>query len=488
MAGQITRRQLLKRAALAGSALTVPFIYRRYAHAAGEIAPVVVEKFRASLKGWLIIPGDKNYDLARRIYTWNASTEKRPALIVKCTNGDDVMRSVDFAHGHNLLTAVRCGGHSLLGLSTCDGGLIVDVSPMKGVGIDNVQGTVQAGAGLLAQELVAALSPRGMAPVLGECPTVGISGLTLGGGLGWLSGKYGAACDNLISATIITADGRTVTATAERNIDLFWAIRGGGGNFGIATSFQYRVHPVSEVLAGGIKFQFPLAREVLRFYRDFMATAPDELQALIYLTEIGERSLNVIVCYSGDVREGEKVVRPLRSFGQPMRDTVQRRQYVETFTMPLYDEFPVGPFNAGRNCYLERLSDEAIDVVLEQFAKAPQPGSALGLDHYMHGAVCRVARDATAFELRAPGALHIWIESDWQDPRRANESTAWVNGSWGALQRFSGERIYANYLSAVGENWVRAAYGSNYARLAEIKKKYDPTNFFRLNVNIKPTV
>jgi FAD/FMN-containing dehydrogenase len=482
-----TRRQFLKHSTAAGIALAVLNPRGRLGVGQGsELDSAVVKKFSASLKGRLVLPGDRFYDAARRVVTWNATTDRRPAMIAQCVHVEDVVRCVEFARRHDLLVAVRGGGHSTLGWGTCEGGLVIDVSPIKSLKIDPVRRRVRAGAGLVAQELVSAASQHGLAPVLGECPTVGISGLTLGGGLGWLSGMYGAACDNLLSADLVAADGRPLVASTTHNPDLFWAIRGGGGNFGIATAFEYRLHPVSEVLAGGIKFGFPNAREVLRAYRDFMASAPDELQALAYLPGVSDRSLNVIVCYSGDPKRGEELIRPLRALAGAVRDTVQRRPYEETFAMPLYHETPPTVFRAPKNCYLEQLSDAAIDAVLGQFAHAPQVGCTLGLDHYMHGAVCRVPRDSTAFELRVPGALHVWIAAGWDDPTLGNASIAWVNSTWQALEPFSGGRIYANFLSVEGEEAVKGAFGKNYSRLVAIKNKYDPTNFFKLNQNIRP--
>ncbi len=482
-----TRREFIKRSAAVGMAFAVSKPWARLGFGAGsKLDPAVVKKFGASFKGRLVLPGDRSYDAARRVAYWNATTDRRPAMIARCAHVEDVARTVDFARQHDLLIAVRSGGHSTLGWGTCEGGLVIDVSPIKKIKIDPVKGTVQAGAGLMDRELVSAAIQYGLAPVLGECPTVGISGLTLGGGLGWLSGKFGATCDNLLSADLVTADGRSVVASATQNPDLFWAIRGGGGNFGIATSLEYRLHPVTEVLCGEIKYRFTEAREVLRSYRDFMAGAPDELQAFAYLTGLRNRSVNVGVCYSGDPKRGEELTRPLRALASPVRDTVQRRPYGETFTMPLFYENRPAAFSAAKKCYFEQLSDAAIDVVLGQIALAPQVGCKLGLDHYMHGAVCRVARDSTAFELRAPGALHVWIASGWDDPMLASTSIAWVNSAWEALKPFSGGRIYANYLSVEGEEAVKGAFGKNYPKLVAIKNKYDPTNFFKLNQNIRP--
>jgi FAD/FMN-containing dehydrogenase len=334
--------------------------------------------------------------------------------------------------------------------------------------------------------MVSAAARYGLAPVLGECGTVGIAGLTLGGGLGWLSGRYGATCDNLLSVDLSTADSRAIIANEQSNPDLFWALRGGGGNFGVATSLQYRLQPVAQVLAGGFAFRFGEARHVLRSYREFMETAPDGLQALAYLAAGQERVVTVIVVYSGDLQEGERVVAKVRSFGAPMRDTVQRRALTETFSLQPHGESVPTAFSVNKTSYVLRLSDEAIDASLERFAACPA-GSTMGFDHYMHGQVCRVPPDATAFELRAPGALHVWISSGWNDPAAAATFMTWADDTWKTLQPYSGGRLYANYMSVEGDSAVRAVYGSNYSRLASIKKKYDPGNLFRLNPNIRPS-
>ena len=448
-----------------------------------EIDPGAIHQFRVSLLGQLILPADEEYERARRVEYWNPSTDKHPAMIARCVQADDVARCIDFARQHNLTVAVRSGGHSFLGWGTCEGGLIIDVSPMKEIAIDPNKRTARAGAGVVAQELEAAAGTYGLAPVLGECPTVGIAGLTLGGGLGWLSGKHGAICDNLLSANLINVDARSVLSSAESNVDLFWAIRGGGGNFGIATSFEYQLHPLNEVLAGVFTYPVQEARQVLRFYREFMAAAPDELQAVVSLSPRENGVVNVVFVYPGDLNAGNELVNRFRAFLTPTRDTVQRRPYTEMFPTPAGYVPPT--FSAIKGSYLEQLSDAPIDIAVECFAQAPS-GCALGFDHYVHGEVCRVARDATAFELRASGALHMWIMSTWDDPEAARTSMTWAENTWQLLQPYSGGRIFANYMSVEGEPAVKAVYGSNYARLRTIKTEYDPDNFLRRNQNVLP--
>ena len=479
-----TRREFLKRSAAVGMAFAVSKPWARLGSGVGsQLDPAVVKKFGASLKGQLVLPDDRSYDATRRVVFWNATTDKRPAIIARCADTEDVARCVDFARQHDLQVAVRSGGHSTLGWGTCAGGLVIDVSPMKKIKIDPVRRTAQAGPGLMVREVISAVGQYGLAPVLGACPTVGTSGLTLGGGLVDLSGRYGAACDNLLSAQLVTADGRTVIASATKNPELFWAIRGGGGNFGIATSLDHRLYAVPELLHGDITYRFIDARDVLRSFRDFMAGAPDKLEADAILTGLNDRAVIVHVSYSGDMEKGEKLIRPLRKLASAVRDTVHRSPYAE---MPAEDDNDQPAFTVGKYCYLEQLSDAALDATLAQFANASRVSCGLGLYHYMHGAICRIAEDSTAFELRAPGAVHVAIASSWHESTMADASTAWVNGTWEALKPFSGGRIYANYLSVDGEEAVKGAFGKNYSKLVTIKNKYDPTNFFKLNPNIRP--
>jgi len=448
-----------------------------------EIDPDAINKFRASLLGQLILPADQEYEQARQKAYWkNPTTDKHPAIIALCTREEDVARCVDFARQHNITVAVRSGGHSFLGWSTCDDGLIIDLSPMKNIVIDPNKRTARAAAGVLNHEIDVAAAKYGLAPVLGQCSTVGIAGLTLGGGLGWLSGKYGAVCDSLLSANLITVDARSVTASTESNSDLFWAIRGGGGNFGIATSFEYQLHPVSEVLAGWLTYPAQEARNLLRFHQEFMAAAPDELQAAAGL---GFGVVIVTFVYLGDLNAGNKLIDRFRTFMTPTRDTVQRRPYAEMFPPSGSGEFVPPAFTAIKGSYLEQLSDEVIDIVVESLAQAPA-GCGIAFDHYVHGEVSRVAPDSTAFELRAPGAFHIPIFSGWDDPADAVASMTWVENTWKLLQPYSGGRMYANYMSIEGEQAVKSAYGSNYARLRTIKTKYDPDNFLRRNPNVRP--
>ena len=481
-----TRRDFIRTTALTGASLALTGGCRSLRGSATASASDAAGSLRARLRGRLILPGDQGYDAARRTARWNPATEKHPAMIAQCESEDDVRRCIEFARRHELKLAVRSGGHSFLGWGTGDG-LVIDLSRMKGIALDPVQRTARVGAGVTAEEMLAAAAKYGLAPVLGECGSVG-AGLVLGGGLGWLSGKYGATCDNLLSARLITAGTDSAITDAASNEDLYWAIRGGGGNFGVVTSLEYRLHPVRDALAGGLAYPVSDARSVMRFFQDFMSDAPDELQALVYLSS--GAGLMVLLVHVGDFTAGERLVNQFRRFKAPERDWVQRRAYADTYTMPPYSDDTGQPcaFHAIRGTYLERLSHEAIDVVLARFAERP-PACEFGfdLDHYVHGEVCRVAPESTAFELRAPGALHVAFGAEWTAPERAEACTAWLDETWNQLQPYAGGRMYANYMSAEGEPAAKAAYGRNYARLASIKKRYDPDNVFRGNLNIQPS-
>jgi FAD/FMN-containing dehydrogenase len=484
-----SRRAFIKQAALAGGMLALmnscgPFKKLLKLPVGSDALKI----FRTSFHGHVTLPGDAAYEKLRRVLFWNPETDKRPAMIAQCKDEEDIIRCVDFAHQHRLEVAVRSGNHSFLGWGSTEGGMVIDLSKMKHIECDPVKQTVRVTAGNTSGEILGVTSRYGLAPVLGECSSVG-SGLVLGGGLGWLSGKYGATCDNLISARVISASGKTMLANESTNTDLFWAIRGGGGNFGVVTSFEYRLHPVREVLAGGLTYPISEARSMLQFFRDFMSAAPDELQTLAYLTSAGKGTFMVLFVYSGNLNEGEKLLATFRKFKNPTKDWVQRRPYSETYTMPPYSggEGESCPIHIIKGSYIERMSDDAIDLVLDRFAQPP-PGCEVGFDfdHYMHGEVCRVPPNSTAFELREAGAVHLAFGAEWKDPKDTVTCTNWINGTFEQLQKYSGGRIYSNYQSTEGKSVAKAVYETNYSRLVTIKKKYDPENFFRRNQNIQP--
>jgi FAD/FMN-containing dehydrogenase len=411
--------------------------------------------------------------------------DRRPALIARCAGAADVMAGVQFARAHNLLVSVRGGGHNVAGNAVCDGGLMLDLSPMQGIRVDPAGRTVRAEAGLTWRDFDRETQAFGLATTGGLFSTTGIAGLTLGGGLGWLNGLYGLACDNLLSADVVTADGRLLTASDTEHPDLFWGLRGGGGNFGVVTSFAYRLHPVGPVLAGLLFYPIAKAKEVFRFYREYMAESPDTFRADIGVLTApdGNLAVGMIPCYVGAVAEGERVIEPLRRLG-PVADLVRPMTYCEVQTM-LDEVLPPGRRNYWKSSFVPDLDDAAIETLIACGQAAPSPTSFLALEP-IHGAASRVPPEATAFPHRT-AHYSLLILAVWTDPAASVKHIRWARESWEALQPFAAGRVYVNYLSE-GEDRVQEAYGTNYDRLVALKNTYDPTNFWRCNQNIRPTV
>ncbi len=479
-----TRRKFIKQSALAAG--IIPLLYANGLSFKTSESPFdkdAINKFRRSINGRIILPSDTEYEVKRRVGMMNPKMDKHPALIVSCNNEEDILRSIDFARKHQLEIAVRSGNHSNMGWGSCDNGIVIDLSQMKGIAIDADKKTGVVTTGMNAAEILASTAPYGLAPVLGQCGTVG-SGILLGGGLGWLSGKYGATCDNLLSARVITADAQSIDTDSAANQDLYWAIRGGGGNFGIATSYRYRLHSVSEILGGKLTYPISKARSILRSFNEFMANAPDELQGDCRLTN---ETCHAEFVYSGDLEKGERLLEKFRQVNKPVDDSIKRRPFSEVYNM--YDpsaEAPC-PFRSTKGTYIEQMTEEVIDLVLEHLAKPPRSCSLVfNFSHYMHGEVCQVLPDATAFELRKAGALHLVFWVAWQDAEDTSSCMNWHNELFERLQAYSGGRIYSNYMSSPGGASAKAVYGSNLPRLARLKKKYDPENIFHLNQNILP--
>jgi hypothetical protein len=421
-------------------------------------------------------------------------------MIVRCAAPTDVARSVEFARSNELAIAVRAGGHSFCGDSFCDGGLVVDVSGMKKVAVNGDTCSALAGAGLTAGEFDQTTQPYGLATVLGECDSVGIAGYTLGGGLGRLMGKHGAGCDNLVSAELVDADGRSLRVSADENEDLFWAIQGAGANFGIVTSLEYRLHRSGHGLAGWLTYPIADLREVLTFLVDYMERVPDELDLVIdvgnpALMALGPRLdkpiVNLTVSYCGDLQQGEEAIKPLRAFRKNIADSIRPMSYFEM--QALFDLLPLTDFvSSGGSTVVEcgfvkRLAPDSIETIAGFLEDAP-PFVWFSLDHYLHGAVCRPAAAHSAFPLRQSG-YSSRIMSAWRETKYADISAEWVQRFNRALKPFAGGAMYLNYLTMeVADEGVRTAYGSNYARLAELKRRYDPTNFFNSNRNIQPAI
>jgi FAD/FMN-containing dehydrogenase len=455
----------------------------------------VDDGLRNAILGSVIGPEDDGYDEARSI--WNGAIDRRPACIARCTGVADVVAAVRFARERALPVSVRAGGHGVGGHALCDGGLVIDLSPMKGIRVDPATRTARAEAGVLWGELDRETQLFGLATVGGIVTHTGIAGLTLGGGIGWLMRKYGATVDNLLSADVVTAEGELVTASEDRNPDLFWGIRGGGGNFGIVTSFEYRLHPVGPiVLAGPVFHSLEDAPEVLRFYREFIAAAPDELTTIFELSvappasflpdEVhGKQVVMVGACYAGSADEGAKVLRPLKQFGRPLADLLEPKPY--TALQSMFDPMvPHGWHRYWKSVELPPLTDEAIDTLVRHAPAITSPKSYC-IVFQLGGALGRVGESETAFSQR-DAAHNVNVNAVWteEDPD-AERHVGWARDFFDALQPHAGTRVYVNFLGEEGDSRVRQAYGArNYERLVELKRAYDPTNLFRLNQNIAP--
>jgi FAD/FMN-containing dehydrogenase len=443
-----------------------------------------IETLKASLRGELLQPDNDGYDSARRV--WNGMIDRKPALIACCAGVADIINAVNFARTHHLLVSVRGGGHNVTGNSVCDGGIVIDLSRMKGIKVDPVKRTAWAEAGLTLGEFVRETQAFGLGTTVGTVTTTGLSGLTLGGGMGWLMGKYGLAIDNLLAVDLVTADGQMVRASASEHPDLFWGMRGGGGNFGIVTAFQFQLHPVGSLLAGMVVHPLSKAREVLRFYREYSRTAPDELTAYAALvtTPDGLPAIAIVLCYCGPLDEGERLVEPVRKFGPPLADHIGPMAYLDLNSM-LDAAFP-----AGRSCYekastLKALSDEAIEIIADYGAAFTSPFSMVVIQR-VHGAASRVGPTETAFAQR--GESYVMNMIALWDEGEANTHIGWARTFWMAVEPFATSGVYVNYLGNEGEERIRASYGANYSRLVTLKNAYDPTNLFRMNQNIKPTI
>lgn len=475
-----TRRDFIKDTAASVAVLAFGGRVRAFSQQTSNLDANAIRQFTNGFGGRIIVPTDPEYEVVRNA----GETDKHPAILAQCCNDQDVLRCIEFAHQKRLEVAVRSGNHSYSGWGTCEDGIVVDLSKLKGITVDPAKRRAVVSAGSTAGQILAATSAQGLAPVLGQCPSVG-SGLVLGGGLGWLSGKYGAACDNIVSVRIITADARSVVANSVTNPDLFWAIRGGGGNFGIVTSCEYQLHPLNGVLAGSLVYPIDRAASTLRLFREFMLSVPDELQADCFVTtrEAGAK-LNVV--YSGSLEKGEQLLRSVRRTSNPDRDSIKRRSFSEIYRVFGADEPDTCAFATHKGTYLATLSDEVIDVIVERLRQSPPScETVFNFSHYMHGQVCRVPHDATAFELRNPDAVHLPFWVQWRDAANSSACISWHEETFEILQRYSSGRIYSNYMSTE-EGGPEAIYASNYPRLLQVKRKYDPHNFFHLNQNIPP--
>jgi hypothetical protein len=441
----------------------------------GAIDSALVGGFKSDFRGQVILPGDAGYDAARRI--WNASIDKHPAMIARCSGVADIVSAVNFARANDLPVSVGSGGHNVAGRALCDDGIVIDLSAMRGVIVDPQSRTVRVQGGATLADVDRETHAYGLAVPTGVVAKTGIAGLTLGGGVGWLVRKYGLTCDNLVSCEIVTAKGEAITAAENINPDLFWALRGGGGSFGVVSSFQYRLHPVSIVLSGLILYPRDQAGAVLRHYRSFMTTAPEELTAYSALisTPEGVPVVGVALCNCGDLAEGERVLKPLRGFGAPILDAVQPMQFPAMQNM-LEGAYPDRTYNYWKSTFLKTISDEALDTIIEHGNRARSPLSGVVVEFY-GGAATRAGHPDTAFAQRQ-AEYNIVISAQWTDAAQSEQHTGWARDLWSALKPYSSGTQVLNLTSDTGEDAVRAMFGRNYARLVELKAKYDPTNFF----------
>jgi FAD/FMN-containing dehydrogenase len=454
--------------------------------AASLLADTAVELSK-SFTGQILRPADSGYEEARKVH--NGLIDKRPALIARCQGVADIVDAVKVARDHQLEVAIRGGGHNVAGRSTIEGGLMIDLSLMRGMHVDPQARIARAQGGLTWSEFNRESQLHGLATTGGVVSSTGIAGLTLGGGIGWLMGKYALALDNLLSAEVVLADGVTVTASATEHADLFWALRGGGGNFGVVTSFQYRLHEVGPIVTGGLlAYPFSTAWDVLRYFRDITASLPDELTVFAGLVHAadgsGEKFAVIVLCHCGIPAMAEHAVQPIKQFGTPALDAVGPMPYTQLNAM-LDAAYPRGALSYWKSSFLGSMSDDAIRTMINCFTACPAPMGQVLLEHF-HGAVTRIGATDTAFPHRADG-YNMLVLSEWMDPNQSEACTAWARESYAVLQPFMGAGRYVNYFDddELGDA-VAAAYGPNYRRLQEIKAKYDPDNFFHMNQNIRP--
>lgn len=457
--------------------------------AAGSIAELA-----EGLRGELVQPGDPAYDEARAI--WNAAHDRRPALIARCAGVADVVAALQFARSEELRVAVRAGGHSIPGFSTVDDGIVIDLSPMQSVRVDPKARTARADAGVTWAGFDHETQAFGLATTGGLVSSTGLAGFTLGGGVGWLMRKHGLACDNLLSADVVTADGQLVHASADENPDLFWGLRGGGGNFGVVTSLEYELHPVGPIVtAGPIFYPGDMAGDLLRFYREWVETAPDELTTLVNLLTAppapflpeewhGKPLVALIGMHAGAPDDAERAFRPLRELGEPVADLFGPIPYtaMQSLIDPLWER---GAYNYMKAGFMREVDDAAIETIVANHQNAGSANSEIHV-HHVGGAVARVAPDATAFGSReAPFLLNVIARTPTEDGYHG--AVAWAQALHAGLEPVLTGGSYVNFLSDEGPERVQAAFGAdNYARLAALKDEYDPTNLFRLNQNVRP--
>ncbi len=458
-----------------------------------EISTDVVERLRSGIRGSVLLPGEAGYDEARTV--WNAMIDKRPGLILRCAGAADVLQAIRFGRDHGLLIAVKGAGHNIAGSAVCDGGLMLDLSPMKAVHVDPGNRIARVEPGVTLGEFDREAQAVGLATPLGINSTTGVAGLTLGGGFGWLSRSFGHSIDNLISADVGTAGGELLHASEEENADLFWGLRGGGGNLGVVTSFTFRLHPVGpEVLAGLIVYPFDQAGDVLRAYRSFVANAPDALTVWTVLRKApplpflpadvhGQEVVVFPLLYVGGMADGQRTIEPMRHFGTPVGEHIGSQPY--TAWQSAFDPLLTpGARNYWKSHDFSELSDPAIDLIVQYAGTLPTPGCEIFVAH-LDGAAGRVAPDAMAYPHRNAKFV-LNVHARWEDAGQDDKCISWARQFFEATAPHATGGVYVNFMTADEQERVRAAYGSNYNRLASLKAKYDPSNLFQVNLNVRP--
>ena len=454
--------------------------------------------FGKSIQGKVLLAADADYDGMRRALSFNPQTDKYPAIIAQCKTAEDVARSIEFARANSLEIAVRSGGCDVMGQSVCEGGMVIDLSSLQEIELSVENRSVRVGAGVRCGALEYALNDAGVVVPLACNPMVGISGLTLGGGLGWVLGKHGTTADNVIAMDIITADGSQLRVSDQQNEDLFWALRGGGGNFGIVTAFEYQVHQLTEVYGGFLLYPIEMLGEYLHFYRDIMANAPDELMVELSIAPTSPPMLVATACYSGNVTSSQAVLAPIRKFGPPLFDGIRptKLSQLTAITKEVSNFIAAnskpetgsptegdGHYNHWRGATIPDWTDSAINTFVSCIEKAPA-GWSIGVGHYMHGAPCAVNAQATPI-LRDEHSSSYFFNMSWGHSSQSDDSMAWVDRSIQDMQPFNRAGTYVNYLSSNAPEAVADAYGAHYPRLRKLKSQYDSENSFHLNRNIR---
>ncbi len=451
-----------------------------------QIALSATANLRSKFAGTVLQPGDQDYDNVRALH--NGLIDKHPALIARCLNDADIAVSIAFAREHKLEIAVRGGGHNVSGRASVEGGMMIDLSLMKAITVNATAKRAVAQGGVTWGEFNLATQQHGLATTGGVISSTGIAGLTLGGGYGYLAGKHGLAVDNLVGATLVTAAGKTVRASESENPDLYWALRGGGGNFGVVSSLEYRLHEVGPTLMAGV-MAWPISqtRDVLRFYRKFTESAPDELACLAGVGHApdgsGVKVAIVAAAYCGPMADGEAILRPMKEFGSPLFGTIQPTEYA-TLNGMFDTAYPKGMLNYWKSSFLTTLDDSSLNTIVDLVEQCPSKYSGIFLEHW-HGAVARVPQDHTAFHHRHEGH-NLLVLSQWQDAAVAEENIAWARQGFARLEPAFAKARYVNYMDQDDAADVAGPFGGNYARLAQVKAKWDPENVFHLNQNIRP--